>query len=72
MPWPQALEYNEAIQCPSACFRDPELRQTQVRTNALGMPSPHSGNFADVYQMDGPGGASWAAPSRMRPMPRPA
>ena len=60
MPWPQALAYNEAVQCPAACFRDPELRQTQVRTNALGMPSPHSGNFADVYQMEGPGGAAWA------------
>jgi tetratricopeptide (TPR) repeat protein len=60
MPWPQALEYNEAVQCPSACFRDPELRQTKVQTNALGMPTPHSGNFADVYQMEGPGGASWA------------
>jgi tetratricopeptide (TPR) repeat protein len=60
MPWPQALDYNEAVQCPSACFRDPELRQTQVRTNAIGIPSPHSGNFADVYQMTGPGGASWA------------
>ena len=60
MAWPQALDYNEAVQCPAASFRDAELRQSHVRLNALGMPSPHSGNFADVYQVEGTGGQSWA------------
>src|SRR5262249_40963941 len=52
--------YNEAIQNPSVCFRDDELRTGQVAEDALGMPRPYSGNFADVYQIRGPNGQSWA------------
>jgi formylglycine-generating enzyme required for sulfatase activity len=50
MPWPTSQEYNEAIQCPQTSFADAELRAGQVATNALGLPMPCSGNFADVYQ----------------------
>ena len=41
-------DYNEAIQSPDSSFTDPELRGGQPVTNALGMPMPRSGNFADV------------------------
>ena len=53
MLWPQSQEYNEAIQNPKTCFKDPELKAGEAVTNALGMPIPCSGNFADVYQVQG-------------------
>src|SRR5262245_13679301 len=49
MPWPHSQDYNEAVQNPSSCFRDPELRLGEVVCNAMGLPVPCSGNFADVY-----------------------
>lgn len=49
MAWPLSQDYNEAIQTPAQCFVDPDLRQGEAVTNALGMPTPYSGNFADVY-----------------------
>src|SRR5262249_47553751 len=39
---------------------DAELRQTEARCNAIGIPMPRSGNFADVYEMSGSGGKKWA------------
>ncbi|GIW79927.1 MAG: hypothetical protein KatS3mg105_1734 [Gemmatales bacterium] len=50
MAWPLSQDYNEAIQTPQTCFADPELRHGQAATNALGLPMPRSGNFADVYE----------------------
>jgi hypothetical protein len=49
MPWPLSQDYNEAIQSPAQCFGDPELKQGEAVTNALGLPQTCSGNFADVY-----------------------
>jgi hypothetical protein len=56
MPWPLSQDYNEAIQSPAANFTDIDLRQGQPVTNALGIPMPRSGTFADVYQLRCPGG----------------
>ncbi len=50
-PYPQIVEYNEAVQHPSTAFRDPELRQGQVKLNALGLPVALSGGFALTYPM---------------------
>lgn len=50
MTWPHSQDYNEAIQNPRHNFNDPELRDGGVVTNALGLPLPRSGNFADVYE----------------------
>jgi hypothetical protein len=50
MPWPLSQDYNEAIQSPQSSFADPELRGGEPALNALGMPMPCSGNFADVYR----------------------
>jgi hypothetical protein len=58
--WPQPTDYNEAIQNPRSCFSDPELQAGEVVEDALGMPRPHSGNFADVYQIRSPNGRAWA------------
>jgi WD40 repeat protein len=54
MAWPLSQDYNEAIQSPRTSFSDPELQAGQPATNALGIPQPCSGNFADVYQFSCP------------------
>jgi hypothetical protein len=59
MSWPLSQDYNEAIQTPTN-FTDPDLRRGQVAVNALGLPMPYSGNFADVYQVQCPDGNRWA------------
>jgi pimeloyl-ACP methyl ester carboxylesterase len=60
MAWPQATDYAAAVQNPAVSFSDADLRQGQVVGDLLGLPRPHSGNFADVYQIQGPGGQAWA------------
>jgi hypothetical protein len=67
--WPQPTEYNEAIQIPRHCFSDPELQGGLVVEDALGVPRPYSGNFADVYQVRGPGGQAWAVKCFTREVP---
>lgn len=59
MPLPQPLDYQSAIQHPSLCFEDPQLRQGSVTLGALGLPRVASGNFASVYQVT-VGGTPWA------------
>jgi len=54
MAWPLNQDYNEAIQDPRSCLSDPELRDGEAVCNALGLPRPRSGNFADVYEMNCP------------------
>ncbi|HYT92318.1 MAG TPA: hypothetical protein VEL76_26630 [Gemmataceae bacterium] len=60
MAWPEATDYNEAIQNPTVCFHDPDLKQGQPEVNALGWPLPYTGNFAAVYKVFGPDGIPWA------------
>src|SRR5262249_5876609 len=60
MGWPLSQDYNEAVQSPERNFADPDLRRGEVAVNALGLPLPCSGNFADVYQLRCPDGARWA------------
>jgi hypothetical protein len=60
MAWPMSQDYNEAIQNPTTNFTDPDLRAGQVVTNALGLPRPCSGSFADVYEVRCPNGDRWA------------
>src|SRR5436305_120426 len=69
MPWPLSQDYNEAIQNPQSSFADPELRRGQVVVNALGIPLPRSGNFADVYEFRGASGARWAIKCFTRQIP---
>jgi WD40 repeat protein len=68
MAWPVSQDYNEAIQGPSNCFKDPDLRAGAVATNPLGIPLPCSGNFADVYQVRSPQGR-WAVKCFTREVP---
>src|SRR5437764_1204646 len=60
MGWPQPTDYNEAIQNPRLCFKDPDLQKGQPATNKLGLPLPCAGNFADVYKVSSPGQHAWA------------
>jgi hypothetical protein len=61
MPWPQTVDYNSAIQEPSACFADEELARAQPAEGILpGIPLSFAGNFATVYKMVCPSGATWA------------
>jgi hypothetical protein len=70
MPWPLSQDYNEAIQNPASSFSDPELRGGEPVTNAMGMPIPRSGNFADVYEFNCPAtGNKWALKCFTREMP---
>ncbi len=68
MAWPQATDYNAAVQAPALCFGDPDLRQGQVAGDLFGLPRPHAGNFADVYQVSGPDGSAWAVKCFTRPV----
>ncbi|HKI30445.1 MAG TPA: hypothetical protein VKA46_01040, partial [Gemmataceae bacterium] len=69
MSWPLSQDYNEAVQTPAGNFADPDLKSGQVVTNALGLPMPYSGNFADVYQVGCPNGVRWAVKCFTREVP---
>jgi hypothetical protein len=69
MSWPLSQDYNEAIQSPAANFADPDLRRGEADTNALGIPQPCSGAFADVYQVRCPDGSRWAVKCFTREVP---
>src|ERR1700675_879761 len=68
MPWPLSQDYNETIQDCAACFSDPELKQSEAVCNALGLPMPCSGNFADVYAVKS-GQRKWAVKCFTREIP---
>src|ERR1700688_3688835 len=70
MPWPLSQDYNEAVQSPESSFADPELRGGEVATNALGLPMPCSGNFADVDRFNCTASKrSWAVKCFTRQIP---
>lgn len=69
MTWPLPQDYNEAIQNPASSFNDPDLKHGQATTNALGIPMPHSGNFADVYELHCRNGSRWAVKCFTRQVP---
>ena len=69
MTWPLSQDYNEAIQSPAGNFADPDLRLGAAACNALGIPMPCSGNFADVYQVRCPDGTRWAVKCFTREAP---
>ena len=69
MAMPLSQDYNEAVQNPSTSFGDPELRGGHAVIDALGLPMPRSGNFADVYEFVGASGAKWALKCFTREVP---
>ena len=59
MSIPTLAEYQDAIQNPSFCFTDSELKNGQPQLNNLGLPLPITGGFASVYQITN-GSNKWA------------
>jgi hypothetical protein len=49
-------------------FADPDLKGGAPATNELGLPMPFSGNFADVYEVQG-SGERWAVKCFTREVP---
>jgi hypothetical protein len=68
MSWPLPQDFNEAVQNPASVFSDPDLQAGEIVTGPHGLPLPHSGNFADVYQVLGPDGRNWAVKCFTRPV----
>ena len=67
--WPHSTDYIEAVQAPTVNFADPDLRSAEVVTNAMGLPQPCSGSFADVYQFrTSDGRRSWAVKCFTQPV----
>jgi WD40 repeat protein len=52
-------DYQEAVQNPSNCFSDAQLKAGTPTVNALGLPSPVTGGFCSVYQVTS-GKTRWA------------
>src|SRR5688572_16896089 len=68
MSWPLSQDYNEAIQNPASTLKDPLLKAGEPAVNAMGLPVPRSGNFADVYQFTDGDGKTWALKCFTRPV----
>jgi hypothetical protein len=60
MRFPHPTDYQQAIQNPGLVFQEPELKQSQVKTDPLGMPVVSSGGFALTYCLMSPTGQQWA------------
>lgn len=59
--WPNSNDYSDGSQEPWRNFSDPDLRAAEVVVDAMGLPRPYAGNFADVYQFRAADGKkSWA------------
>lgn len=59
--WPEASQFNEAVQNLATSLVDRELRAGEPELGPLGMPMPYAGNFADVYKVHCPAtGNTWA------------
>ncbi len=59
MAWPQASEFQDAVQDPGS-FADPELRAAELATNHQGLPRVASGQYGVVYQFRATDGRRWA------------
>jgi len=51
MDWPIATDFQEAIQNPSFCFEDQELKTGVPKLDVIGLPAVISGRFACVFQV---------------------
>lgn len=60
MTQPTLQEYQEAIQRPDLCFKDPDLKNGVTTPGVFGLPKVISGGFAGVFQIKA-GKTSYAA-----------
>ena len=68
MKWPTHADYQESIQNPSFCLKDPDIKAATVACNMLGLPKVMSGNFASVYEL-GNEDIRWAVRCFVRQVP---
>jgi WD40 repeat protein len=61
MGLPNSDEYQRLIQNPKLCFGDSDLKQGRpLLWEKRPLPRAFTGNFADVYKIEGPGQDAWA------------
>lgn len=58
--FPTGANYVEALQNPTLCFEDPDLRNGSVQQSPVLGPKAISGNFASVFSITAPGGQRYA------------
>ncbi|MFI8399770.1 hypothetical protein ACIGG5_06000 [Streptomyces sp. NPDC085463] len=58
--FPTGANYVEALQNPTLCFEDPELKSGSVQQSPVLGPKAISGNFASVFSITAPGGQRYA------------
>jgi serine/threonine protein kinase len=61
-------DYQEAVQSPSYCFKDADLKDGEAVQNSLGLPRPVCGMFASVYEIENKK-RRWAAKCFLRNIP---
>jgi len=66
--WPTMYDYQEAVQSPSYCFKDADLKDGEAVQNSLGLPRPVCGMFASVYEIENKK-RRWAAKCFLRNIP---
>jgi hypothetical protein len=54
--WPGPSMFSEAIQNPSLCFKDSEMKTAVIVSDMLGLPFASTGQFAVVFQVSVNGG----------------
>ncbi|MFD8965839.1 hypothetical protein ACFV0C_12690 [Streptomyces sp. NPDC059568] len=58
--FPTGANYVEALQNPTICFEDPDLKNGSVHQSPVLGPKAISGNFASVFSVTAPGGQRYA------------
>lgn len=58
--FPTGANYVEALQNPTLCFEDPDLKQGTVQQSPVLGPKAISGNFASVFSVTAPSGQRYA------------
>ncbi|WP_424213052.1 hypothetical protein ACN20G_13700 [Streptomyces sp. BI20] len=58
--FPTGANYVEALQNPTVCFEDPDLKHGTVQQSPVLGPKAISGNFASVFSVTAPGGQRYA------------
>lgn len=58
--FPTGANYVEALQNPTLCFEDPDLKNGSVQQSPVLGPKAISGNFASVFSITAPGGQRYA------------
>src|SRR5687767_10701509 len=66
--WPTHSDYQDAMQNPSVCFAEDELKAGEAKVDMLGLPRVMSGNFASVYELKTPQNR-WAIRCFVRQVP---